>query len=564
MNILRIDKDLTGINLRPEQTECIDAIFDHMKTNDSKFYLLDLPTGVGKSILALSFMVEYLRRVNPNANFDLITESKLLQKQYADEFKSVSSLSGKNNYVCKTYKDSSCAEGVEFSKILSTKCEGCPYTAAKVKYMGNNIGLTNFHMYITLLMAGMARDANVLIVDESHELETVFSDFITITISKFVLSSFMMESSQIDAILDKLLHISNIDEYIDFHKKVLTPVLVTHNDSLNKRLINNKDAHDYDAQLHEAFDFGTDNKADKEQLRVIRSLNNIEQFIKRFDKLIDEYNKNNNNFVLEKEVERVEGEVKKKVKLTIQPVWVHDYFNKTIWDKYDKVILMSGTILNKSIFCYTNGIDPKDTFYYRIKSPFEIKNRPIYYIPCGKFTYKEKEESFKNALPKLKKVLAKYKAHKGIIHTVTFEMQDWLLKSVPSDRYLSHTSDIDSKKLALYRHYNENNPSILVSPSMGTGIDLKNERARFQVLLKIPYPSLASLKNKKRLETNREWYAWITVAKIVQYYGRAVRSNDDFAHFFIFDSSLSELLRYSSEIFPEWVLDAIKFIGNEE
>ena len=222
---------------------------------------------------------------------------------------------------------------------------------------------------------------------------------------------------------------------------------------------------------------------------------------------------------------------------------------------------MSGTILDKNMFSYLNGIPEPIAEYYNIDSPFSVKNRPIYYMPLGKMSYNNKEETFKKYIPMLKKLMNKYKNQKGIIHTTTFELQNWVQEKIQSDRFLSHSSDQGSKNFALKQHYTSDKPTILLSPSMGTGIDLKNKRARFQICLKMPYPSLADLKNKRRMKDKPEWYSWVTVSKLIQMYGRAVRNKDDNAHFIILDGNFSNILRYNSHFIPHWIQKAIKQVN---
>ena len=42
---------------------------------------------------------------------------------------------------------------------------------------------------------------------------------------------------------------------------------------------------------------------------------------------------------------------------TLEPIWSFDYLDKYVFSHYDKVFLMSGTILDKSLFCQLNGLD---------------------------------------------------------------------------------------------------------------------------------------------------------------------------------------------------------------
>jgi Rad3-related DNA helicase len=96
---------------------------------------------------------------------------------------------------------------------------------------------------------------------------------------------------------------------------------------------------------------------------------------------------------------------------------------------------------------------------------------------------------------------------------------------------------------------------------MDTGVSLDADKARFQVIAKIPYPSLASQKNKLRQKNNPEWYTWKTISGLIQMTGRAVRSSEDYADTIIIDGSFSDLLKYSGQYFPHWFQEAIKKVN---
>ena len=112
----------------------------------------------------------------------------------------------------------------------------------------------------------------------------------------------------------------------------------------------------------------------------------------------------------------------------------------------------------------------------------------------------------------------------------------------------------------LEKHLGSTEPTVLVSPSMMSGVDLKDDLARFQILLKVPYPNVASNKIKGRQKTNKDWYAWKTVVDTLQMYGRSTRTETDFSDTFILDSNFSDLLKYNSHMIPKYFTDAIKVL----
>ena len=545
-----LDKDLQPYTLRKEQVDCQNFIFDKLHNEPiKKFFLLDLPTGTGKSILALSIIQKYLKEVDKNAKFDVLTESKILQRQYKEDFNSMSNLWGRNSYSCTQFA-CSCEQGKEFQKVSKSKCENCPYDHDRDQFMGGIISLTNFHMFTIMSMNKLLdrRESSILIVDEAHELENVVSNFVSVTLSQKNLSSMGFED--VDMILKGMKSIVVIDDFIDFCQDFLLEKIEDQKSMLSAKVkMNNKTALNRELSIDSVMGT-TKNNPEVKLSRSIENLNSIQSKIVNF---LDEYKNDFSNWDL-----RVEYDESKKIKIVIQPIWAYPFFDKYIWGKYHKVILMSGTILDKKMFNYLNGIPEPLSEYYRIDSPFMVKNRPIYYIPMGKMNYTQKQQTFKKYVPMLNKLLTKYKGHKGIIHTVTFELQKWIKEEVKSDRFLLPSSDQKSKNFALKQHYTTNKPTILVSPSMGTGVDLKDDRARFQICLKVPYPNLGDSKNKRRMKDKPEWYSWLTVTKFIQLYGRAVRNDKDNAHFIILDSCFGDVLRYSGHLFPDWVLRAIK------
>ena len=173
-------------------------------------------------------------------------------------------------------------------------------------------------------------------------------------------------------------------------------------------------------------------------------------------------------------------------------------------------------------------------------------------------TYNLKQTTFKNQVEIIKKILRKYKNDKGIIHTVNYEICEWVKEQIPDKRLIFHNSDDREDKYDEFISSPE--PRIMVSPSMMSGIDLKNDLARFSIILKVPYPNISSNKIKSRQESNSDWYDWKTIADIVQCYGRTVRSEDDFSDTFILDESFSNILKYKSKYLPKYFTDSIKMI----
>ena len=550
---MSLKKDLLKYQPRKEQQECIDFIDSEYKKNkENKFFLLNLPVGTGKSHLALMIADWYLKNVNGNAKFDVITNSKILQDQYVETYESINDLKGKENYECAQYS-CSCAQGNEFNRLNKSSCEFCPHSGARDGYVSGRMSLTNFYLYILfqLYMTKMmdSRGGNVLIVDEAHDFDDVMSDFITIKITEFVVKK--LKFSNESKIIKDLKSVSSISGYIEFLKELQGEIGTTIADVERSLSMEKRSAKSVKRENSVNKVLGGKNS----DFKLMQVITDLQQYQSKIEIFLNEYKANPNNWVLESNY----NEKTKQKELSLEPIWAFDYLDKYVFSKYDMVFLMSGTILDKSLFCQLNGLDIDKAVYYSIESPFPVKNRPIYYMPLGKMSYKSKEDTFKNYVPFIQKILNKYPDKKGIIHTNSFELASWVSRDVRNPRLVYH--DSSNKDLVLQEHYATDKPTVIVSPSMDTGVSFDDDKARFQVIAKIPYPSLGSQKNKLRQKMNPDWYTWKTVSGLIQMTGRAVRSNEDYADTIIIDGSFSDLLKYSGHFFPDWFQEAIKKVN---
>jgi Rad3-related DNA helicase len=154
----------------------------------------------------------------------------------------------------------------------------------------------------------------------------------------------------------------------------------------------------------------------------------------------------------------------------------------------------------------------------------------------------------------LQKILEKNDKNKGIIHTSNYELSNWIKTAIKDGRLLFH--DSQTREKTLEQHLTSKLETVLVSPSMINGVDLKDDFSRFQVILKVPFPNLVSTKIKKRLETRPDWYNWKTLVDLLQAYGRSIRNDDDWAETYILDECFDQIL--DKKTVPQYFLEALK------
>lgn len=547
-------KDLAKYSPRKEQSETIEFINTEWNRNPlTKFFLLNLPTGVGKSHLALMIVDWYRKNVNKVARADVITNSKILQDQYSSLYESICNLKGKENYECESYS-SSCGQGMEFSRLNKTKCESCPFVNSRESFMSGGIGLTNFYLYTLYAMYNQkmlreVRDARILIVDECHDLDDVVSNFISIKLTESIIKKYKFARE--DEIIRDIKAVTTIPSYISLLNSLGQDIENTL-ESMSLSMSSIKRSKTSDVRSNKISIITKSKNSDMKTMELISSLSQLKMKIEIF---IKEYSDNPNNWILE----QTYNEKLRQKELSLEPIWAYDYLDKYIFSHYDMVFLMSGTILDKNLFCQLNGLDVSKSIYYSIPSPFKAENRPIIYMPLGKMSYKTKDETFKRYIPYIEKILEKYKDKKGIIHTNSFELSNWIKKSITNSRLIFHDSSNKDEMLQL--HFNSDEPSVIVSPSVDTGVSFDDDLARFQIIAKVPYPSLASNKNKMRMNNNPDWYSYKTVSGLIQMLGRPIRSIDDHSDTIILDGSFGDIIKYSNSFIPEWIQDAIRRVN---
>lgn len=526
---------------RPEQTELLNFTIDSIKSN-KKFILCDAAVGIGKSYYAVMFMDWFQKNYDQTAQFDILTNSKILQEQYTNDFEFMNSLWGKGSYNCEQY-GSDCSTGSEFCKIQKTECDFCPYKEAKYNFETNDVALTNYHLFLTYMLympQAWKRSSRVLIIDEAGDFENVVCDFINTKISKPLLKMNGFDDGEITQALQVF---GKNPEDLDI--KTFATIVNNKFIPIAKRVFNR---------------LSRQGETDIKSLKKAQSLGNN---LLKWESLLKEYEEDPDNWVLECEFIKKYNKENKLTdsyyEMSAEAVWSDKHLKNKVFSKYDYVIMMSGTLLSKNHIAQYNGFEPEEANYIQMESPFDVKNRQIYFFKnLGKQTYSSKKITWSKQKPILEKILKKHKKDKGIIHTANYEIQSWINEQILEDRLLAPVTE--NRNEILQYHYQSEDATVLVSPSMISGVDLKSDYSRFQVIVKIPYPNLGSKKIKKRMETRPDWYNWKTVSDIIQSYGRSVRNEDDYAKTYILDGAFTNVLKYNNHLFPQWFLEAINYV----
>ena len=226
-------------------------------------------------------------------------------------------------------------------------------------------------------------------------------------------------------------------------------------------------------------------------------------------------------------------------------------------------MIMSATILNAKAFCRSVGLNPDEVKFIQVESEFPVENRPIYILNIAYLNFRNLQlQEVKSSITRaIDNIMTMHKNDKGIIHTTSYEQINFIKENISQTnaRRLIITDPETQRDEVIAQHINNTTkPTVLISPSLHTGLDLKNELSRFQIMTKVPYPNKGDrwISVKERRDEN--WYYWQTALKLIQAYGRFIRSHEDWAKTYILDSSFGYFVRKNRNILPAWFVQAIR------
>lgn len=232
------------------------------------------------------------------------------------------------------------------------------------------------------------------------------------------------------------------------------------------------------------------------------------------------------------------------------------YLKETIFYPFKKVLLLSATFPDN--YCELLGIEEKEVRKISIPSTFPKENRPVIFVRnCPPLNWKTELNDKHITIKVLEKILAGHQTDKGIIHCANYRMFGQLQKIYRRNPRFIWVERGSDKATKLQQHQRSKEPTVLVSPSMMEGVDLKDDLARFQVMLKLPFSALDDY-TKKMIAAFPGYYENETITKIVQAYGRAVRSQEDKANFYILDGAFSRMMNNHRKLFSDYFLEALK------
>jgi Rad3-related DNA helicase len=511
-------------------------------SNGKKFIVVNAPTGAGKSYLpkTLANFVggpseDYKEKVDdytifgedgaslvasePRFGVYALTITKSLQDQYKNTFSDTGILKGQGNYQCKVDENVSVDVApclyVPGLKNTCWKSNVCPYYNDRNRMLKSSFSSLNYSMFFSL--PEHLKSRKVIVCDEASELEEqLVGQYTCIVDIPFLVKTdvdvrpfpTVEKPAQVLAWLGLLS--SSMKDVIGDYLKYF------------KDFSGNKNTSEF-------------SKKKSEYTKLTNLYKSMETLIATF-------------YDSEYLIEHVDKTIK------FIPLKV-DKLSQYIFNHADHVILLSATIIDPSNFCKQLGI--KDFDYIETNTEFDASKAPIHIMVKQKLNFQNLQSMLPKLVEQIEGILEHHKNEKGIIHTHTQYIADYIRNNVKSNRLLCREPGVRNEEL-LEIHSGTDDPTVLVSPSMTYGVDLKGDLGKFQILLKAPWLPTKEKRVEKMMKLDKSWYANKMLCSTVQACGRIIRGKEDEGVTYILDGSIFDAIQRNQSKLPKFFIDRIE------
>jgi ATP-dependent DNA helicase DinG len=503
--------------IRPAQDEAL-SVLEKAYASNKKFVVLEIPTGGGKSGIAIA-AAQWAKAVLGGGTY-ILSPQKSLTSQYFEDFAKVGlrELRGRNSYLCSDF-GTDCERGSILRGNDKEICKNCPYRVAKQEFIASSVGVTNFSYYLKEMQyAGELGRRSMLILDEGHNTERLLLEEMDIEITSSRQSQYGVRPAP---------GTTEIDEYKEWVETVLCPAIERY-----VRVEENVRYPSLDDRIKSAQRISSARGA---LVRLARFFNSDEM-----NEWVAWTNPDND--------------------VVIRPLTPKLHARRMLFDNAEIIIVMSATILDFKTFTRNLGIGADDCEFLALPSDFPKENREICYRPVGSMARRHQDGTLPLLVQAIKSVLSEsHPAEKGIVHTHTHKINEYLVRNLAdfSNRIVTYRDSRDRER-AIEAHRSSSRPTVLFSPGMAEGLDLKDHLSRFQIVCKVPYPYLDEY-TKSRMKLDPDWYQWRTAVTLVQATGRSVRSKEDYAVTYILDSDFVRFVAQNKNSLPRWWIYAIRW-----
>lgn len=553
---------------RKGQKEIIIEVIETYINKTHKVVIMDLPTGSGKSIIAMC--ISYILNKLNKTGYILASDLSL-QDQYEKDFHKFNlqygSVRGVDNYIC---IDNGEKHSIGTCKIRgrapkSMKCyDECPYFCARQEAAESPTSLLNYSYWLIMMNYVYSRnieneEAEVLfeprdfvISDECHKVLDIVQNHFSPKFDKNTLIKLkrITDFYETYKVKDHHIQYKNIEKnikklYKEEDQKALLNILEEIEINLERYLPSNEILK---TKIRE-------NNPGKKVAKEWRDAARLADWVKDLHCKIEDYVEIIQNTSVKSLIKNPQGE-----SLTFNCLeeyyLMNNYFNK--WCEF--TIFMSATISDVSQ--YLKSISVSNAKYIKMDSLFDFAKSPIKYYPGYKMNYKSINDNLPWLYENINRICEDHKNENGIIHTASYDLALKIFTNVDKNtqKRLLVYSGTEEKRDVIEILKRDNN-KILIGPSLTTGLDLKDSWSRFSIIAKMPYPSLSDRYIQAKMNKEPGWYQWKTILDIMQAIGRGVRHETDWCVTYILDGCFGDILHYNRKSFPAEFIQRILTIS---
>jgi len=502
------DFGLPFTSWRHGQKEAIERVI----ASGAEVVLLEAPPGIGKTAVAVA-----LARAMDDPPTAILTGTKQLQDQYMG-LPGLVQVRGRNNFPCLiepqvTADAAACTVGAKCEYAGKNGSYGCSYWTQRKAAMTAEEVVTNYAYYL-LQPVGAFMSPKMLVCDEAHSVRQQLEQTITLP---------LREAHIINAALKQM----------DFGDG---PTTLGQIHAWSQRILPVLQKLDTAVQARQ-WKAG-EMPSDERKFRAA-----VTGLIRVAVSVIDDPD----NWVVSRELWGWE----------LRPIWVRGFFKHFI-EKTQMALFMSATILDPQLYLQSLGLEDKTWEYIRFDSPFPVANRPLIYWPVSKVSGRD-PGSYQAIVGAVDRLMEEHPGEKGLVHTVNYSLAQAILKgSRHSGRMMIH--DSGNREATLEAYKKSTKPMVLVSPSMGVGVDLPYDLVRWQAICKLPFPDTTDPQRLAQAKEplGKKLSMYDTATTLVQMYGRAVRAEDDYGITYLLDSNFGGWFRSATKhLLPKYFTEAI-------
>lgn len=473
--------DGTNREPRPNQHDA----FDWLEANWDKadVIAMQLPTGSGKSFIA--------RAIQRSIGAHVIVPNNLLLKQMEGDYPDVNALKGAARYPCHDMEGLTCEDR---RRLKFNPCPGCPYAQARRRARD---GDDTFFNPISYYYASQSFEDKppVLIVDEAHKLIDTLALICTLKISEKKYPFGDLKTWK------------QVKEWLDSTS----------------------------ARAAEAMEVARERGKNK----LAAQLNRDVQKMRTISRGIEEYEKYYGFFI---STERNRQGINVRF-LNIEPLRLPDYLLDDVFAGFDKVVLLSATMLETDV----KEVARKRSYkYHSADSVVPAADRAVRYTRTP-FTSKTDERTI---VAWIRKQVKSHGNPNTIVHC-TYSLARRLKVLMPE----ALTHDKEGKAEAM-RTFKEKG-GIWLAPACSEGVDLPGDECRLNLIPVLPYQNIGSVPVKGRMRLfGRHWYPLETLKTFIQQVGRSNRGLGDKSVTICGDIRILKLINDYQALLPRSFINA--------